>query len=181
MARPRNREEDVQTRRGAGVHTDETSDRLVRGRRLGFGETLAEQRRPDEDEGEGAAAIEVIGGEQPEVFEGVVGEEMTLVDEQDGAFGQAAEVGDEGGGRGALEAGGAEPAERGEVGDEAEGADRGERGASLKAGVLQAPEVHGPGGSGIFDEEDAGAADHRPVIRARPSRRLPRIRSHRDA
>jgi len=40
---------------------------------------------------------------------------MTLIDQEDGALGQAAEVGDQGGGRRALEARGAEPAERGDV------------------------------------------------------------------
>jgi hypothetical protein len=80
---------------------------------LGLGEALLEERLADEDEGEGTAAIEVIGGEQAEIFQRVVGEKMTLVDQEDGALGQAAEVSDQGGGRGALEARRTEPAERG--------------------------------------------------------------------
>src|SRR4030067_848171 len=64
---------------------------------------------------------------------------MGLIDEQDRALGQAAEVGDEGGGGRALEAGGAEPAEHGEVRDEAEGAGGGERdGEDVVAGGIEA-------------------------------------------
>jgi hypothetical protein len=122
-----------------GAEPEPDAEALREGIVLGFGEALFEQRLPDEDEGEGAPAIQVIGGEQPEIFERGVGQEMGLIDEQDRALGQAAEVGDEGGRGGALEARGAEPAERGEVGDEAEGADGGERGGEdVVAGGLEA-------------------------------------------
>jgi hypothetical protein len=133
---------------------------------LGFGEPLVEQRLADEDEGEGAAAIEVIGGEQPEVFEGVVGPEMTLVDQEDGALGQAAEVGDQGGGRRTLEACGAEPAERGDVGEEAEGADSGQgHGKAVIAGGGEAFGKEGEDGAlataALGDEAGDGIAVQR--------------------
>ena len=133
---------------------------------LGFGEPLFEQWLADEDEGEGTAAIEVIGGEQPEVFQRIVGQEMTLVDQEDGALGQAAEVGDQGGGRRALEARGAEPAERGDVGDEAERADGGQgHGEDVGAGGVEAFGEEGEDGAlataALGDEAGDGIAVQR--------------------
>ena len=107
---------------------------------LGFVEGA--QAEPD---AEALGQGRVLGFGEP-IFERGVGQEMRFVDEEQGALGQAAEVDDEGGGGGALEARGAEPAERGEVGDDAEGADGGERGGEdVVAGGVEALGEEGEG------------------------------------
>jgi hypothetical protein len=52
------------------------------------------KRLAGEDEGEGAFPVEAIGGEQAQVLERIVGEEMRFIEDDDGAFGKATQVGD---------------------------------------------------------------------------------------
>ncbi len=78
-------------------------------------ESLTQQRLADEHQGEGAAAVEVASGEEAQILEGVVGEHVCLVDQEDGAFGQATQMGDEACGGVALEAGRAQSAQCGQM------------------------------------------------------------------
>jgi hypothetical protein len=114
---------------------------------LWLGEAIPKQGLADQDESERALAIEVVGGQEPEILEGVVGEQVGLVDEQDGAFWEPTEVGDQGRGGLALEAGGAEPGGGGDLGDEPEGADGGQTDVEdvVAGGVEGAGEERGGG------------------------------------
>jgi hypothetical protein len=90
LASPRRLEVAVEEERDFGfvqrAKAEPDAEALGVGIVLGFAEALFEEGLPDEDEGEGAPAIKVIGGEEPEVFEGGVRQEVRFVDEEDGAL-----------------------------------------------------------------------------------------------
>ena len=78
-------------------------------------ESFPQQRLTDERQGKGTAAVEVASREEAQILEGVVGKQVGFIDEEDGAFGQAPQMGDEPCGGIPLEARGSQPAERSEM------------------------------------------------------------------
>ncbi len=104
----------------------------------GLGEPIAQQRLTGEDQSEGALAIEVVGGEQAQVFEGGVGQEMRFIDEQDRALGDGAQRPDERRGGFALEASRTQAEGDADRCEQAEGAEGGQGdGDDLVTGGIQ--------------------------------------------
>ena len=112
----------------------------------GFGEALPEARLAAEDQGEGAAPVELVGGEQAKVLQGLIGEEMRLVDDQDLRRGRLRRWPRRAAAVSPLKRLGLQPEGGGDVGDQAERAQGGEgEGDELVAGGVQGLGEQGQG------------------------------------
>jgi hypothetical protein len=123
-----------------------------------LGEAIAQEGLADEDEGEGTFSIEVVGGQEAEILEGVVGEEVGFVDEEDGAFWESAEVSEEKRCGFAFEAAGFEAGGGADGCEESEGADGGQREREeVVVGRVEGASEEGEGGrftAAAFGDEE---------------------------
>ena len=106
----------------ADAHADALGESPV----AGLGKPVTEEGLAAEDHGEGAASVEVVGGEQAEILQGVVGEQVGLVNEQDGASGEGTQMTDEGRSSLAFEPPGFQPDRGSDSGEQAEGREGGQ-------------------------------------------------------
>ena len=105
---------------GQGREGGMDGEALLQRSELGLGEGVAQRRLTDQEEGKRRSAVEVEIGQQPEVVEGIAGEAVGVVEDEDlGTVGacELVEDGLGGLGRGAF---GTEAVADGELADEAE-------------------------------------------------------------
>jgi hypothetical protein len=129
-----------------GAEAEPDAEALGEGIVLGFAEALFEEGLPTRTRAKGLRRSKSSAVRSRRSSREASGKRCASSMRRTVRFGQAAEVGEEGGGGGALEAGGPEPAERGEVRDEAKGADGGQReGEDVVAGGIQGLGEEGEG------------------------------------
>ena len=102
---------------GERPQADADADPLGQGLVPGLGQPVPQQRLAAEHQGERAPPVEVVGGEQAQVLQGIVREQVGLVDDQDDPSRQAAQVAEQGRGGIPLEPPGLQAQGGGDVGD----------------------------------------------------------------